>query len=50
MVIYLFIYKLGDVGAKTIFEQIFAIFWMIIGVGFYSITLGNITTLIMDLD
>lgn len=40
----------GDVSAVSIPEQIIAILWMIIGVGFYSITISNISILILDLN
>lgn len=36
----------GDINAKTLPERIFAIIWMIFGIGFYSYTIGNMTTLI----
>jgi hypothetical protein len=36
----------GDISAKTVSERIFAIAWMIFGIGFYSFTIGNMTNLI----
>jgi len=40
----------GDVSAVTVPEQILAILWMIIGVGFYSLTISNISIFINDLN
>ena len=40
----------GDINAKTPYERVFAIFWMIFGIGFYSYTIGNMTNLIASLD
>ena len=40
----------GDVSAVTITEKIIAILWMIVGVGFYSLTISNISILIHDLN
>ena len=40
----------GDVPAVTIIEKIIAILWMIVGVGFYSLTISNISILIQDLN
>lgn len=40
----------GDVPAVTIIEKIIAILWMIVGVGFYSLTISNISILIHDLN
>ncbi len=40
----------GDISAKTKNERIFAIIWMIFGIGFYSYTIGNMTNLIASMD
>jgi hypothetical protein len=40
----------GDINAYTIGERIFAILWMIFGIGFYSFTIGNMTNLIESMD
>ena len=40
----------GDISAFNQFEQILAIFWMIIGVAFYSYTIGNMTQMISSFD
>jgi len=40
----------GDINGKTVPERIFAIFWMIIGVGFYSIMFGNMNNLLESMD
>jgi hypothetical protein len=31
----------GDINAKTEAERIFAMVWMLVGIGFYSYTIGN---------
>lgn len=36
--------------AKTFSEVILAILWMIVGVGFYSFTIGNLSSIIADID
>jgi len=35
----------GDIPAVTIVEKIIAIMWMIAGVGFYSFTIGNLSSI-----
>ena len=40
----------GDIPAVTVFERVLALFWMIFGVGFYSFTIGNISSIISSLD
>ncbi len=40
----------GDVPAITVSERILALFWMIFGVGFYSFTVGNLSSIIASLD
>lgn len=40
----------GDIPAITVFERILALFWMIFGVGFYSFTIGNLSSIISSLD
>lgn len=40
----------GDVPALTVSEKILALFWMAFGVGFYSFTVGNLTSIIASLD
>lgn len=40
----------GDINAKTLSERVFAIIWMIFGIGFYSYTIGNMTNLIAQTD
>ena len=40
----------GDINAKTAEERVFALVWMIIGIGFYSYTIGNMTNLIASMD
>ena len=40
----------GDLPAITVLEQSFAIIWLIFGVGFYSFTIGDLTTLIMEMN
>lgn len=40
----------GDIGAQTLTERIFAIMWMIIGVGFYSFAIGNVGTILSNMD
>ena len=36
----------GDIAAITTGEKLYAIFWMIIGVGFYSFTIGNLASIV----
>jgi hyperpolarization activated cyclic nucleotide-gated potassium channel 1 len=40
----------GDIHAFNELEQLIAIFWMIFGVGFYSFTVGSLSTLLSSLD
>lgn len=40
----------GDIAAKSLIERIFAIMWMIIGVGFYSYAIGNVGTILSNMD
>lgn len=40
----------GDINALTVQEKIFAIFWMVIGCGFYSFTIGNLQTILNEID
>jgi len=40
----------GDVTVGTDLEKILAVCWMIFGVGFYSYTIGNMTSMIASFD
>jgi hyperpolarization activated cyclic nucleotide-gated potassium channel 1 len=40
----------GDIHAKTIAEMIITIFWMIVGVGFYSFTIGLLASVLAHID
>lgn len=40
----------GDIPAITVSERCLALFWMVFGVGFYSFTVGNLTSIITSLD
>ena len=40
----------GEIPAVTITEKIVAILWMVFGVGFYSFTIGNVQTIINEID
>lgn len=40
----------GDILPSTEFEKVFSMLWMIAGIGFYSYTIGNLTSMIMDFD
>eukprot|EP00347_Sterkiella_histriomuscorum_P009438 403341214 len=40
----------GDIPAKTQTEQILSIMWMVFGVGFYSFTIGNLSSVIASMD
>ena len=40
----------GEIPAVTIPEKIVAILWMVFGVGFYSFTIGNVQTIINEID
>lgn len=40
----------GDIPAVTVMEKIIAIGWMIVGVGFYSFTNGNLSSIMAQMD
>ena len=40
----------GDIPADTSSEKIVSIFWMVFGVGFYSFTIGNLSSFITSID
>lgn len=40
----------GDIHAYSVSEKIAALAWMIIGVGFYSFTIGNLSSIINTID
>lgn len=40
----------GDISAGNPFEQILCIFWMIAGVGFYSFTIGSLSSFLSEID
>ena len=40
----------GDINAQTDTERIVAIVWMCFGVAFYSFTIGNLTSLVNQID
>jgi hypothetical protein len=40
----------GDIPADTNSEKIVSIFWMVFGVGFYSFTIGNLSSFITTID
>lgn len=40
----------GDITASTRTEMILSLLWMIFGVGFYSFTVGNLSSLIASMD
>jgi hyperpolarization activated cyclic nucleotide-gated potassium channel 1 len=40
----------GDINGKNMQERLFAIMWMLIGIGFYSIMFGNMTNLLDSMD
>lgn len=40
----------GDISAKTVYEKCIALGWMIFGVGFYSFTIGNLSSIIASID
>jgi len=40
----------GDISGKNMYERLFAIMWMLIGIGFYSIMFGNMTNLLDSMD
>ena len=40
----------GDIPCVTIYEQLLAIVWMICGVGCYSVAIGNLGGIILDIN
>lgn len=40
----------GDVHTRSVYEQLAAIIWMIIGVGFFSFTIGNMASIFNQID
>ncbi|CAD8119378.1 unnamed protein product [Paramecium sonneborni] len=40
----------GDIAAHTSYEFFLQIFWMLIGVGFYSFTIGDITCILVNIN
>jgi voltage-gated potassium channel Kch len=40
----------GDIGAITVGEKILSLIWMFFGVGFYSFTIGNLSSIIAKID
>ena len=40
----------GDFTCQTTTEYVFAIIWMTIGVNFYSLTIGNVSSIISNID
>ena len=40
----------GDISAGTDMERITSIIWMLFGIGFYSFTIGSLTSMLSDLD
>lgn len=40
----------GDIPAKTTTEQVLSVLWMVFGVGFYSFTIGNLSSVIASMD
>lgn len=40
----------GDISAKTELEMTLAILWMIVGVGFYSFTIGSLSSFLTSID
>jgi hypothetical protein len=40
----------GDISIYSMNERIFALVWMIFGVGFFSFTIGNLATIIRTMD
>jgi hyperpolarization activated cyclic nucleotide-gated potassium channel 2 len=40
----------GDINGKTVNERIFAILWMLFGIGVYSILFGNMSNLLESMD
>jgi len=40
----------GDVHAVTTLEKVMSLIWMIFGVGFYSFTIGNLSSIINSIN
>ena len=40
----------GDIPPKTLLERTFANVWMILGVGFYSFAIGNLSTILANIN
>ena len=40
----------GDVSAKTDYERIVALVWIMLGCGFYSYTIGNLQLILNEID
>ena len=40
----------GDISAFTTTEHVLALMWMIFGVGFYSFTIGNLSSIMASID
>jgi hyperpolarization activated cyclic nucleotide-gated potassium channel 2 len=40
----------GDIPSRSVYEKVSALIWMLIGVGFYTFTIGNITNIINSID
>ncbi len=40
----------GDIALRSVYEKIAALIWMIIGVGFYSFTIGNLASIFNSID
>ena len=40
----------GDIAAETSLERLFAIAWMIVGVGFFSYAIGKIVSILSNMD
>lgn len=40
----------GDIVPKTQAERVFGIIWMMLGVGFYSFTIGSLTSILSNID
>ena len=40
----------GDITPRSVYEKIAGLIWMIIGVGFYSFTIGNLASIFNSID
>lgn len=40
----------GDITPRSVYEKIAGLIWMIIGVGFYSFTIGNLASIFKQID